>query len=72
MPLATIRLNLDNIILSEVSQGNKIIIHYHLCVESKKITQINLYTERNRLTGIENKLTVTKGEREGVKLGVWD
>ena len=29
---------------------------------------------RNRLTDIENKLVVTKGEREGGKdkLGVWD
>ena len=29
---------------------------------------------RNRLTDTENKLTVTKGEREGEwdKLGIWD
>ena len=25
---------------------------------------MNLYTNRNKLTDIENKLTVTKGERE--------
>ena len=33
---------------------------------------MNLHTKRNRLTDIENKLTVTKGERGKNKLGVWD
>ena len=38
----------------------------------KKIIQMNLQN-RNRLTDIENKLMVTKGEREGKdKCGVWD
>ena len=40
----------------------------------KKIIQMNLQN-RNRLTDIENKLMVTKGERAGQgidKLGVWD
>ena len=33
----------------------------------KKIkTQINLFAKQNRPTDIENKLTVTKGERGGV------
>ena len=27
--------------------------------------QMNLFTKRNRLTEVENKLTVTKGERGG-------
>ena len=31
-----------------------------------KIKQINVYIKRNRLTDIENKLMVTKGEREGL------
>ena len=30
-------------------------------MESKKIIQMNLYTNRNRLTDVENKLMVTKG-----------
>ena len=31
------------------------------------------FQNRTRLTGIENKLTVTKGEKVGDdKLGVWD
>ena len=38
------------------------------------MTQMNLFTNKNRLTGIENKLMITKGEsgwgRD--KLGVWD
>ena len=38
-------------------------ILYHLYVESKKIIQMNLYTEEKQ-TKTENKLTATKGERE--------
>ena len=40
----------------------------------KKIIQMNVYANRNRLTDIENELVVTQGERTGVrdKLGVWD
>ena len=36
--------------------------------------QMNLFTNRNKLTDIENKLMVTKGERRRGrdKLGVWD
>ena len=35
---------------------------------------MNLFTQRNRLTDIENKLMVTKGERfvGSKKLDVWD
>ena len=33
---------------------------------------MNLSTEMNRLTDIENKLTDTKGEVGEDKLGVWD
>ena len=36
--------------------------------------QVNLFTEQNRLTDIENNLMVNKGERGWGrdKLGVWD
>ena len=35
--------------------------------------QMNLFANRNRLTDIENKLMVTKGEREGKdKFRIWD
>ena len=34
---------------------------------------MNLFTKRNSLTDVENKLMVTKGEGgAGDKLGVWD
>ena len=29
------------------------------------MVQINLFTKQNRVTGVENKLMVTKGEKEG-------
>ena len=35
---------------------------YHLYVESNKILQMNLFTNRNRFTDIENKFMATKGE----------
>ena len=34
--------------------------------------QINVFQNRSRLTDIENKLTVSKGEGKRNKLGVWD
>ena len=36
--------------------------------------QMNLLTKLNRLTDIENKLMVTKGEKgwERAKLGIWE
>ena len=33
---------------------------------------MDLFTNRNRLIDLRNKHTVTKGEREGWKLGVWN
>ena len=43
----------------------------------KKIVQMNLQQNRNRVTAIENKLMVTKGESGGEeeggdKMGAWD
>ena len=64
MPLAATWMDLEITILSEVSQTKTNIIWYHLYVEYKKMIQMNLYLQnRNRLTDIENKLIVTKGER---------
>ena len=49
-------------------------IRYHLCVESKIWHKRTYLRNRNRLTDIENRLVVAKGEegwgRDG--LGVWD
>ena len=64
MPFAPTWMDLEIIILSEVSQTKTNIIWYHLYVESKKMIQMNLFTKQ-RLTDIENKLMVTKGERRG-------
>ena len=55
---------LEILILSEVSQTKTNIIWYLLYVESKKKWYKRTYVQNtNRLTDIENKLMVTKGER---------
>ena len=39
----------------------------------KKMIQMKLYTKQKKITDIENKLMVTKREREvWNKLGIWD
>ena len=55
MPFAAIWMDLETIILSEVSQ-RKTSITYHMICEISKIVQINLFTNRIRLTGIETNL----------------
>ena len=69
----TLRLDLEIIILSEVSPTEK--ERYHVisltCGILKKIVQINLQS-RNRLIDIENKYMITKGYGGGDKLGVFD
>ena len=71
MPFAAMWMDLEIIILSEVSQTN---IWYHSYVESKKWYKWTYLQNRNRLTDIENKLMVTKGESGAGrdKLAVWD
>ena len=66
-------MDLEIIILSEVSQ-KKTNILYHLCVESKKMIQMNLFTKQKQ-THRQRKQTY--GYRRGKgwgrdKLGVWD
>ena len=46
MPFAATRMNLEIIILSEVSQTKTNTIRYHLYVESKKKIQMNLFTKQ--------------------------
>ena len=61
MPFAARWMDLDIILLSEVSQTKIDIIWYHLYPESKKkMIQMNLQNGE-RLTDTENKLMVTKG-----------
>ena len=61
MPFAATWVDLEIIILNEVSQRQ---ISHYLYVQSKKVIQMKLFTKRNRLTDIENKFMVTKGEQE--------
>ena len=69
-------MDLESIELSEVSQRekDKYDITYMWNVKKKKKWYKWIYLQnRNRLTEIENKLMVTKGEREERdKLGIWD
>ena len=59
-------MDLESILLSEVSQIKTNIILYHLHVESKRIIQINLCTKREQTTEIESKLMIAKGEGEEI------
>ena len=63
-------MDLEIIIRSEVSQIEKDKYHKISFIYGIQKNDINLFTERDRLTDIENKLMVTKGGRD--KLGVWD
>lgn len=63
-------MDLENIMLSEIKSENINTIRYHSSVESKNNT--NVYTKQKQ-TDTENKIMVTKGEREGRdKLGAQD
>ena len=66
-------MDLEMIIPSEISHKNTNIIWYHLYVESKIWYKWTYLQNRNRLTDIENKVMVTKGERRGRdNSGIWD
>ena len=66
MPFATTWMDLGIIILSEVSQTEKDkFMWYHLYVEYKKWYKWTYLQNRNRLTDIENKFMVTKGDSDG-------
>ena len=62
MPFAGTCMDLEIIILSEVSQTKKDIIWYHLCVESNKNNTKELNKNRKKFTHLEIKLMVTIGE----------
>ena len=71
MPFTATCRDLEIVLLSEVSQKEK--DKYHriaLTHELSNMTQMNL-SIRNRLTGIENRLVVAKGEERGGGMG-WD
>ena len=62
LPFAATWMDLENIMLSEISQRTTNTIWYHL--ESKKWYKWIYIQNRNRLTDIENKFVVNKRERE--------
>ena len=62
MPLAATRMNLEIIILSEVSQTKTNIICYHLYVESKMI-QMNIYSKQNKFIFKKKKQTHRRGKQ---------
>ena len=62
MPFEATWMDLEIITLSEVRQRKTNTI-YHLYVESKKMTQMNLFTKQKQTHRLCNKLMVIKGER---------
>ena len=57
-------MDLDGIMLSEISQRKISTIRFHLYVESKKQSK-QTKQSRNRLIDTENKLVSTRGEGNG-------
>ena len=58
-------MDLEIILLTEVSQKEKNTVWYHLYVESKIWDKLTYLQNRNRLTEVGNKVIVTKEERGG-------
>ena len=69
MPFTALWIDLEIVILSEVSQRKTNIIWYHLYVESKKMIQMNLFTKQ-KYTHRHRKQTYDYQDRD--KLGIWD
>ena len=57
-------MDLENVVISEISQRKTNTVRYHFYVESKKQYKWMYTQNRNGLTDIETKLVVTKGGRE--------
>ena len=74
MPSAVTWMDLEIVILSEVSQTEKDKYHMILLICSilKKVYKWAYLQKRNKVTDVENKHIVTKCERGGDKLGDWD
>ena len=75
--LSTAQMDLEIIILSEISQGREKtnIMWYHLYMESKNNNTGELIWKTEADSQTENKLMATKGENSGAgvdRLGVWD
>ena len=67
MTFAATWMQLEIIILSEISQKERQIPYDITYIWNIKMAQMNLSTNRNRLTDLENRLVVANGERvEGI------
>ena len=66
MPFAATWMDLEMIILSEVSQRKTIPYDITYMWNLNYDTNECIYKKRNRFTGIENKLMVTKEEKWGI------
>ena len=58
--------DLEDIMLSEISQRKKNTVWYDLYVEAKQYNKLVNITKSSWLTGTENKLVVTSGEGGGL------
>ena len=65
MPFAATWMELETLMLSEVSQKEKDKYHYDSTYIWNLIAQMNLSTEK-KIMDLENRLVVAKEEREGV------
>ena len=68
-------MQLENILLSEISRRKTNTVWYHLYVESQKEHKwIYIYAKSSRLTDIKSKLVITEGEKKEGRdeLGVFD
>ena len=66
MPFAATWMDLEIIILSEVSQTKTNIICYHLYVESKKMIQMNLFTKQKQTHSFQKQTyCYQRGKMEG-------
>ena len=65
MPFSATWMDLDIIIVSEVSQRKTSIIWYHLYVESKKMIQMKLFTKQKQTHRLRKQFMVTKGKGMG-------
>ena len=74
MPFMATSMDLETIILSQVSYSEKDKYHtISLIAGTGKQKNINLFTKQKQTPDIENKLMITKEEREGGdKLEAWD
>ena len=63
MPFAATWMQLETIILSEVSQRKIKTTQSHLCMESEIRHKWTYLHNRNRVTDTENSLVVAKGEQ---------